>query len=131
LGVAAEGNITLAPFNSVVACAPVNILITPVPEASGYTASLDAEAQVRLAITFRVENETLYIGTNRSFATSEPVKLNISLPSNALAAVQALGSWVVLSPGFQVQQLNLSAAGVAAVLATRVNVTQLIVTATG
>jgi hypothetical protein len=94
---------------------------------------VDAEATARLALLFTVDNSTLYVGTNGSFATSEPVKVTVNTPGDTLVSVTAQGvSRVVVAPGgAKRSNLTLSALGAASVVAPGLNVDSLEVVTEG
>lgn len=79
LSAAAAGPIpgtTLQPFNSVVSCVPFNILVTAGPD-DKYTVTTNYAPEVEAAVLFKVEDDTLYVGFNKSYETTEAIKVSV------------------------------------------------------
>ena len=99
---------TLEPFNRVALCAPFTILVEP---AVGYQLTIDAEADVRSAITTLVDTETLLVEAS-GFTTQYPVIVTVGLPANELSAVTNRGTFPgLVAPGFNASKFTATAQG--------------------
>ena len=88
---------SLASFNKVAICAPVNAKITP---GSGYSYQLDSDDSVKAALKFTVSGGTLSVETEADFTAQQPVKLTIKLPADQLRGVDTRTSNVLVTEGF-------------------------------
>ncbi|KAL4856366.1 hypothetical protein ACK3TF_003170 [Chlorella vulgaris] len=95
----------LEPFIEVDACLPINVLIQPNASAdAGYMVTLEAEADALDAFNFTVADSVLRLESAGNLTTNRPIKITVSMPSNALQAVnhQGTGAEVFVSAGFDV-----------------------------
>jgi hypothetical protein len=94
--------LNLEAFTKVTSCLPFNILIKPSASGSsnGYVLSTSVGPEVDAALRAAVVNSTLYLGFNRKFETTDPIRLTVSLPADKLQAVEnkAMGS-IIINPG--------------------------------
>ncbi|KAI3431393.1 hypothetical protein D9Q98_004447 [Chlorella vulgaris] len=95
----------LQPFIEVDACLPINVLIQPNASAdAGYMVTLEAEADALDAFNFTVADSVLRLESAGNLTTNRPIKITVSMPSNALQAInhQGTGAEVFVSAGFDV-----------------------------
>jgi hypothetical protein len=103
-GAGALRQLNLEAFTKVTSCLPFNILIKPSASRSsnGYVLSTSVGPEVDAALRAAVVNSTLYLGFNRKFETTDPIRLTVSLPADKLQAVEnkAMGSSIINPGGF-------------------------------
>lgn len=126
------GTYNLNPFNTIVSCVPFNILVSPSSDNTTYSVTTALNAQVDAALRFRVQNQTLYVGFNRSFDSPEVIKVNITMPASQLWSVTNYGLGdVYLNPGFSTDNTTLLARGTGRLFARGLNTTALNITSSG
>lgn len=92
-------------FSNIVHCAPFNILIEPSAE---FKVVVDAEGDVKTAISPKVQGDTLHLEVKQGFRTDKPIKVIVGLPGNKLKEVhnKSPESNIVVSEGFSVQKFT-------------------------
>ena len=99
---------TLEPFIRVALCAPFTILVEP---AAAYQLIIDAQADVRSAITTLVDTQTLLVEAS-GFTAQHPLKVTVGLPASKLSAVTNRGTFPgLVAPGFTASKFTASARG--------------------
>lgn len=92
----------LAAFSNITSCLPFNVLITASPAGSpnAYQLSSQVAPEVSAALRVAVNDGTLFLGFNRSFESTQPIRVTASLPADKLKAVtnQGMGS-IIINPG--------------------------------
>jgi hypothetical protein len=99
---------SLEAFSNVTSCLPFNVLISPSSQDGGTSSSsgshslrVDAAPGAAAALRAAAVNGTLFLGFNRSFESTTPLKVTISLPAAGLVAVDNRGQGnVIINPGF-------------------------------
>ncbi|DBA88222.1 TPA: hypothetical protein ACH3X1_016581 [Trebouxia sp. C0004] len=93
------------PFAKVFICAPFNVKIVP---GADYKVTVTADEVVKDAISTNVQQETLTLEVIRSFRTSKPIQVTVSLPPDQLQLVhnKAPKTSVAVSPGFNVRRFK-------------------------
>jgi hypothetical protein len=99
------GQFNLAAFTNITSCLPFNILITPSATGSsstGYTLTTSVAPEVDAALNVAVANSTLYLGFNRRFDSTVPIRVTVSMPADKLEVVENKGMGnVIINPGRQ------------------------------
>lgn len=98
---ASTNSFTLAAFANVTSCLPFNVLITASPAGgSTYSLSTTLVPEVSAALHVAVANSTLFLGFNRSFESTLPIRVTVSMPADKLQAVEnkGIGS-IIINPG--------------------------------
>lgn len=94
--------LNLEAFTNITFCLPFNVLVKPSASGSsnGYMLTTSVGTEADAALRAAVVNSTLYLGFNRKFETTDPIRLTISLPADKLRAVEnkAMGS-IIINPG--------------------------------
>lgn len=142
----------LPPFDQIVVCAPLTVLVSPRghsgdtrgaadPNSSSNNGSstqarpvrVNGEEDVVRAVSWHVVGSTLYISTYGSFAADKLVKVTVYTPGDTLVSVTATGvARVVMAPRWpKLGNLRLSALGVASVVAPGLEVDSLEVVTQG
>lgn len=119
---------TLEPFNRVALCAPFTILVEP---AAGYQLTIDAQSDVRSAITTLVDTQTLLVEAS-GFTSLYPVKVTVGLPANQLSAVTNRGAFPgLVAPGFTASKFTATAQGTGPLSVLGLSAQSLVVSNTG
>ncbi len=120
----------LSPFEGVQIAVPFNVKISP---AGNSSLSISADQQVLNAINSSVSDKVLYIGTDQSFETQQPISATIFLPAGSLQQISILSSTnlVAVDDGFSVQTLSAKVAGTSTLYFKNLVAQQLSVTSTG
>lgn len=94
------GLYNLAPFSNITSCLPFNILIAPSSSTTAHTLITSVSPEVEAALRIAVTNNTLYLGFNKSFETTGPIKITVTLPASKLQVVENKGAGsVIINPG--------------------------------
>lgn len=98
---ASDKQFELADFTSIVSCLPFNVLITASPAGvSRASLSTSVVPEVSAALRVAVVNNTLYLGFNKSFESTLPLRVTVSMPANKLQAVENRGAGnIIINPG--------------------------------
>jgi Putative auto-transporter adhesin, head GIN domain len=81
----------LPPFNSMSNCAPFSILVRASTAGEApYSMTIDADPEVISVIYTTVDQQWLGIEANKSFSTSNPVKVTVRLPEKTLLYAETL-----------------------------------------
>lgn len=88
----------LPAFTNITSCVPLNILITPSDDGA-HTLSVAGTPDAHGALTATVVNSTLFLGFNRSFESTQPIRITVSLPADKLSAVEGSMGYVIVNPG--------------------------------
>lgn len=120
----------LSPFEGVQIAVPFNVKISP---AGNSSLSISADQQVLNAINSSVSNKVLYLGTNQSFETQQPISATIFLPAGSLQQISIVSATnlVAVDDGFSVQALSANVAGTSTLYFKNLVAQQLSVTSTG
>ncbi len=96
------------PFTKVLICAPFNVKIVPATPGADYKVTITADEVVKDAISTNVQQETLTLEVIRSFRTSKPIQVTVSLPPDQLQLVhnKAPKTSVAVGPGFNVRRFT-------------------------
>ncbi|BDA48144.1 hypothetical protein COCOBI_11-4030 [Coccomyxa sp. Obi] len=98
----------LTPFSRVALCAPFTVLVQP---STQYQITIDADEAVKQATTTLIDGDTLLLEAN-SFTTTNPIKVTVGLPSTALSAIIARGTFpAMVAPGFSAPKLSITSSG--------------------
>ena len=98
----------LTAFSRVALCAPFTVLVQP---SAQYQITIDADDAVKQATTTLIDGDTLLVEAN-SFRTTNPIKVTVGLPSTALSAIIARGTFPALvAPGFLASKLSITSSG--------------------
>jgi hypothetical protein len=97
------GQFTLAAFTNITSCLPFNILIKPSATGSsstGYTLTTSVAPEVNAALNVAVANSTLYLGFNRRFESTVPIRVTVTMPADKLEVVANKGMGnIIINPG--------------------------------
>lgn len=98
---ASDKQFELADFTSIVSCLPFNVLITASPAGvSRASLSTSVVPEVSAALRVAVVNNTLHLGFNKSFESTLPLRVTVSMPANKLQAVENRGAGsIIINPG--------------------------------
>lgn len=98
----------LTAFSRVALCAPFTVLVQP---SAQYQLTIDADDAVKQATTTLIDGDTLLVEAN-SFTTTNPIKVTVGLPSTALSAIIARGTFpAMVAPGFSASKLSVTSSG--------------------
>ncbi|CAL8462862.1 g2396 [Coccomyxa elongata] len=98
----------LTAFSRVAVCTPFTVLVQP---STQYQITIDADDAVKQATTTLIDGDTLLVEAN-SFTTTNPIKVTVGLPSTALSAIIARGTFPALvAPGFSAAKLSITSSG--------------------
>ena len=94
------GQYNLAAFRNITSCLPFNVLIAPSGSSNAYTLVTSVSPEVDAALRVAVANNTLFLGFNKSFETTAPIRITVSLPADKLQVVQNKGvGSIIINPG--------------------------------
>jgi hypothetical protein len=98
---ASDKQFELADFTSIVSCLPFNVLITASPAGvSRASLSTSVVPEVSAALRVAVVNNTLYLGFTKSFESTLPLRVTVSMPANKLQAIENRGTGsIIINPG--------------------------------
>lgn len=99
------GQFNLAAFTNITSCLPFNILIKPSASGSsstGYALTKSVAPEVNAALNVSVADGTLYLGFNRKFESTVPIRVTVTMPAGKLEVVenQGMGA-IIINPGRQ------------------------------
>lgn len=92
----------LPAFANITSCLPLNVLLKPSSQGSSnaYSLATDAGAEVAAALRGVVVDGTLFLGFNKSFESSTPIRVTVSLPADKLQTVENKGvGQLIINPG--------------------------------
>lgn len=120
----------LAAFNKVEISVPFNVVVKP---AKQYAVKCTAESQVTAALDISVSKQTLHLSTHGAFKSQQPIFCTVTLPANALQAVNVLSSniLVALAAGFSPHAFSLSVSGASKFVAKGLRAANTAVSSTG
>lgn len=100
-GAAATGQFNLAAFSNITSCLPFNVLIKPGAKGSTeYTLTTSVAPEVDAALRIAVSENTLYLGFNRSFESTVPIRITVTMPADKLEVIDNKGmGHIILNPG--------------------------------
>lgn len=93
---------TLPAFGNITSCLPLNVLVKPSAQGSSnaYSLATDAGAEVAAALRAVVVDGTLFLGFNKSFESTTPIRVTVSLPADKLQSVENKGvGQLIINPG--------------------------------
>lgn len=94
--------VELPAFGNITSCLPLNVLVKPSAQGSSnaYSLATDAGAEVAAALRAVVVNGTLFLGFNKSFESTTPIRVTVSLPADKLQTVENKGvGQLIINPG--------------------------------
>lgn len=101
-----SGAIELEPFSKIYSCFPSDVVVRP---GKNYSATLTGEPSVITALSFSVQNDTLYLSVNKEIETSELLRATITMPKDSLETLTVLNSGnLYLEKGFLLQSLSIN-----------------------
>ena len=120
----------LQPFNKLQIKVPFNVLVVPNPR---FQLTLEAEPDVRAAVVATVTDGSLSLGTAAPFSSTRPIRVTVGLPADQLRVLNLAGSSfaVIVLPGFNVTELELSNAGTSRIAVQNVTATSVHIISSG